>query len=291
LDSMLELAIDELNKKNYIQGKQILESILKKDPNHADAWYNLGVCLSEIGLIKDSIEALEKCITLKPDYEYAYVALGFSYSKLGNLELASNALEKAIKLEPNDFYALRNLGGVLAMQGNYLRAITIFSQAMQIKPDAYDIQFGLANAYEKIENFEEASKWYNNLLESDAPESIQKLAEEGLTRISMTELKIVGPRMDAVLYMSSALKKFAKMELNKIKIITFEIAMLGEKGFNINDPSIRYTLDSMEGDFSGLQLVCYMYVGLKTIDPNAPPVADLAEEYKAALEMFGEEKN
>ena len=44
--------IEELSKKNYIQGKQILESILKKDPKHAVALYNLVVCLSEIGLLQ-----------------------------------------------------------------------------------------------------------------------------------------------------------------------------------------------------------------------------------------------
>jgi len=291
LDSILELAIEELNKKNYIQGKQILESILEKDPNHADALYNLGVCLSVIGLLKDSVEALEKCIAIKPDYEYAYVALGFSYSKLGNLELATSALEKAVKLEPNDFYALRNLGGVLAMQGNYDRAITMFNLAKHLRPDANDILFGLANAFEKNKNLAEASKWYKRVLELDAPDNIKKLAEEGLTRIAMTDLKGKGPRMDAIMYMTSALEKLANMELNEIKKITYEIAMLGQKGFDINDPSISHTLDSMEGDFSGLALVCYLFVGFKKIDPNSPPVADLAEEYKTAMDMFRKDKN
>lgn len=291
MDGILELAIEELSKKNYIQGKQILESILKKDPNHADALFNLGVCLSEIGLLQDSVEALEKCITIKPDFEYAYVALGFSYGKLGNLELACSALEKAVKLEPNDFYALRNLGGVLVMQGNYDRAITMFNLAKHQQPDAYNILFGLADAYEKNKHFAEASKWYKRVLELDTPDDIKKLAEEGLTRIAMDELKGKGLRGDAVMYMLSALEKFANKELHDIKKITYEIAMRGQDGLDINDPSITHTLVSMEGTYSGLALVCYMFVGLKKINPNSPPVADLAEEYKTALDMFRKEKN
>ena len=86
-------------------------------------------------------------------------------------------------------------------------------------------------------------------MELDTPDYIKKLAEEGLTRIAMVELKNKGLRMDAIMYMSSALDKFANMDLNEIKKITFEIAMLGQKGLDINDPSIRHTLDSMEGDF------------------------------------------
>jgi hypothetical protein len=48
LDSILELAIEELNKKNYIQGKQILESILKKEHKYLlgkDSGDNRLVCM------------------------------------------------------------------------------------------------------------------------------------------------------------------------------------------------------------------------------------------------------
>ena len=68
--------------------------------------------------------------------------------------------------------------------------------------------------------------------------------------------------------------------------ITFEIAMVGQGGLDINNPNSKYTLDSMPGEFTGLQLLCYMYTGFQFIDPSADIGADLSEEYQTALNML-----
>jgi hypothetical protein len=61
--------------------------------------------------------------------------------------------------------------------------------------------------------------------------------------------------------------------------------MLGTKGIKVNDPDKRYTLKSMEGTFSGLQLVCYQFVGFKRIAPQLDIGFDLSKEYEAALRI------
>jgi len=38
-----------------------------------------------------------------------------------------------------------------------------------------------------------------------------------------------------------------------------------------------------------MQLISYMYVGLKQMDPNLDPGIDLENEYKTALDLFGKE--
>jgi hypothetical protein len=53
------------------------------------------------------------------------------------------------------------------------------------------------------------------------------------------------------------------MSHEQVKKIGAEIAILGRSGFDVNNPAKRYQVKSMEGDFSGLQLVCYMYVASK----------------------------
>jgi len=70
------------------------------------------------------------------------------------------------------------------------------------------------------------------------------------------------------------------------KAITMEIDFLGRAGFRINEPEKRYNLKSLKGDFSGLQLVSYMYVGLKQIAPEADPGIDLSKEYATALDFL-----
>jgi len=71
----------------------------------------------------------------------------------------------------------------------------------------------------------------------------------------------------------------------EIQKIGFEIAILGQSGLDTNDSSQKYTLRSMPGNFSGLELVSMMYVAFKIVAPEQDVGFDLAREYQAALEM------
>lgn len=53
----------------------------------------------------------------------------------------------------------------------------------------------------------------------------------------------------------------------------------------MNDLAKKYRLKKMPGEFSGLQLVCYMYVGFKQIAPEQDIGFDLAEEYEDAAAL------
>lgn len=54
-----------------------------------------------------------------------------------------------------------------------------------------------------------------------------------------------------------------------------ETALLGRQGLRINGPDTRYTLRSMEGEFSALNLLCLMHVGVRSFDPSADTGASL----------------
>lgn len=56
--------------------------------------------------------------------------------------------------------------------------------------------------------------------------------------------------------------------MKEIQDISFKIGLKGRSGLDINDPQRKYQIIFMPGTFSGLQLVCYMYVGFKLIAPE-----------------------
>ena len=66
-------------------------------------------------------------------------------------------------------------------------------------------------------------------------------------------------------------------------ICSLEIALLGQNGLQINDPKIRYDLKSKPGDYSGLQLLSMMHVGIKQLDPKADTESGLDREYAFAM--------
>jgi hypothetical protein len=72
--------------------------------------------------------------------------------------------------------------------------------------------------------------------------------------------------------------------------VTFEVAMLGRSGFDINSPDKKYTLKSLPGHFSGLHLVSMMYVAMKSMVPTTDVGIDLSKEYAEAKRLFALEK-
>ena len=75
------------------------------------------------------------------------------------------------------------------------------------------------------------------------------------------------------------------MARDEVQKITLEFAMLGAKGLSVNDPSKKYQLRSLPGDFTGLHLLCLEYVGFKIIDPAVDIGFDIAAEYAEALQL------
>lgn len=86
----------------------------------------------------------------------------------------------------------------------------------------------------------------------------------------------------ATMYCLDALQRFEDMERQQILGIVSEIAMLGRSGLDYASSEQKYTLRSLPGQYSGLHLMCLMYVGFKIVDPAADIGMDLADAYAAA---------
>lgn len=95
--------------------------------------------------------------------------------------------------------------------------------------------------------------------------------------------------MASVMYCLSALQRFENMPRQDILKIVSEIALLGQSGLDYASPEQRYRLAAIPGEtFSGLQLMCLMYVGFKDIQPTVDVGMDLQEPYEMALKLHQE---
>ena len=254
--------------------------------------YNYGVCLSEMGRVEESVAPLKACTEAEPDYAHAHAALGFSYVKLGELDKAEATLRSAADKLPDDLWINRNLAGLLAKRGKHEDAKPYFERALAANPQDVGTLYGLALNLEQLgpQNHEQAISIYQRIIELEPNSPIATEAKKALSRLAqgtMKEKADGGLRMDAVMYMTGAFETFENMEQQELAKVVFEIAKLGESGLSINDPDKRYTLKSLDGDFSGLQLLSMMHVGLKQIDPSLDTQSGLDAEYEAAKTMAG----
>lgn len=289
--SRLDDALHKLNQGKLQEGQQILEALRRQDPDNPQVLYNLGMCYSEQGMFDRSIEVLDHCITVAPDFSNAYAALGFSYEHQGETQKALEVLEEARARAPQNFYILKNLGSIYGKLGRIEDAIECLGAANEVQPDTPEVLYGLAYAYEQQGLINTADLIYIKLLQMETPEEIAELARAARTRIGMDSLKSQGLRIDAVMYCVDALETFEDMSQSEVQTIAFEIAMLGRQGLDINDAAQQYQLKSLPGDFSGLRLLSYMYVGFQILDPSVDIGADLSEEYQMARKMFKEQSD
>lgn len=86
--------------------------------------------------------------------------------------------------------------------------------------------------------------------------------------------------------------RVALKDIEDVRSITFEIATIGINGIDYASTEQQYSLRSIPDEkFSGLQLLCLMYVGFKTIDPAADTSIDLQAPYDMALKLYQAKKN
>ena len=285
----LDDALKLLKSGRLREGREILEGLVENDPENVNILYNLGMCYSELGSIDKSIETLEKCVTLAPQHANALTALAFSYSRRGEYEKALGKLKIALEIDPDNFFALKNYGAVLAKLRRHEEAITYLEKANRLVPDSPEVLYGLGLAYQEKGDLKTADDLFKKVVQVDKDAKITELARTARREIAMQTLKSKGLRVDAVMYCLGALELLSSKPRNEIQLITSEIAFLGRRGLDINNPEKKYHLNSLTGDFTGLHLLCYMYVGFRILDEELDIGADLSSEYKAALRLFSKQ--
>ena len=279
-------ANEHLKKKDFEQAKTLLEELIQTEPDHGVALYNLGMIYTELGNPTKAVNTLQRCVELGQDNANVYVALGYAHSKLGNQNKAKELFLSALELEPNNPYALRNLGALYGKETNYESAIQYLERSFSINPSDATTAYGLGMCYFDIGDLTNADRYLRKTIEIDEFSPLSQMAKDLMREIAAINLKAQGFRTDAVFYCITAINLFDKIGPAETKRITFEIGIKGQQGLDINNPSKKYTLDSLNGTFTGLQLVSYMYVGFKRISPDMDVGIDLSEEYSAACRLI-----
>ena len=114
-------------------------------PQDAEAQYNLGITLQELGKLEDAIASYRQAIALKPDYVKAHNNLGGMLKELGRLEEAKTSYTQAILLKTDDDKAHYNLGNTLKELGKLDEAEASYRQAITFKPDFVEAHANLGS--------------------------------------------------------------------------------------------------------------------------------------------------
>ncbi|WP_139559698.1 tetratricopeptide repeat protein [Methylotetracoccus oryzae] len=277
-----------LQSGRYDEAKPLLETALQANPRDHDALYNLGMVYSDEGRLAEAIELLRRATDAQPDYVNAWVALGVAALRSGDTEAGQTALERAIELDPANPHALRSLGTLGLMNGQTDRGIELLRRAVALSPDDPVSRLTLAKGLidQDIErNTLEADGLLREVLRLSPQGEVAEKAKEALGKLAAIRFRGgagEGVRPDALHYCLDAFERFDGMGRDTLMPIVMEMANLGQGGLPVNDPTKKFRLQLLHGEFSALQIVCMMHVGLKQIDPNLDSGFDIDKEYAAA---------
>ena len=142
----------------YDEGIDLMQKILKKNPNHAGALNYIGYSWADRDLKLEEAQALiEKAAKLKPGDGYITDSLGWVHFKRGNLKEARKYLLQAYQLISKEPAILEHLGDLFLAEhkrenarDSYRKALRLIIQATKKKPASGPILKDQKRLEEKI---------------------------------------------------------------------------------------------------------------------------------------------
>jgi len=165
---------------------------IRLKPDNAEAYYNRGIAYYLKGDYDKAIADYSEAIRLKPDDVAAYNNRGIAEGLKGDYGKSMADLREAIRLQPDYVKAYNSLAWLLAVcpdpnVRNGAKAIEYAKKACELSGWKIPVYFDtLASAYAEAGDFDNAIKWENKSLASNA--SYATLERMGL-RLSLYEQK------------------------------------------------------------------------------------------------------
>lgn len=132
------------------------------NPSNADAKYNLGKILDELGNPEAAITCYLQSINLRPDFVHGYFNLANAFKTLGKLEEAIIHFKEAIRLRPNEPNLHSNLGTVFQELGHLDQAEDCYKKSIQLKPNDAVAYNNLGSLQKEMHEFENALSNFSN---------------------------------------------------------------------------------------------------------------------------------
>ncbi len=278
-----------LNNGKRDDGILLLELLLSDDPDDGNVLFNLGMAYSDAGELNHAIEHLRHLTQADPNHTHGRIALGVALLRARKTDEGIGELQTAVAQDPNDLWARRNLGAGLIQAQRFNEALEHLRRATELAPTDQAAWFGYGQALQFSGNMQEADQVYIKVIGMNEFGEIAERARKARSKFAEQSFHSATPdtpRMDAVMYCLGALQDFEKLTLEQVQAIGLEIAILGTRGIDVNNPNSRYTLKSLPGEFSGLHLLSLQYVAFKQIAPDQKIGFDLSAEYQTALKLF-----
>jgi len=116
------------------QAKQWFREVTRIVPEHAQAWFQLGVCADAQGNSIESERYFRRVLEINPANPQAMINLGLTYYRRNNLAEAEKYFKRALQTSPGNGQAMFNLANIRLRQNNAQEAERLFRETVENNP-------------------------------------------------------------------------------------------------------------------------------------------------------------
>jgi Flp pilus assembly protein TadD/transglutaminase-like putative cysteine protease len=146
-DELLEAGLAALNSAHPRAAIPLFQRVVELDPQHKQAWNDLGLAYLRLGKFDEATAAFRKQIGVNAYDEHAYNYLGVTLQQQQKFAEAADAFRRQIEVNPLDPIAHAALGQLFLDQHKYAEAIPELDKATVLTPDNAGLHVSLGNAY------------------------------------------------------------------------------------------------------------------------------------------------
>ncbi|MBE7564008.1 tetratricopeptide repeat protein [Acidithiobacillus sp. HP-6] len=129
------LGVSLMERDDEVASERIFRHALEIDPDHSDTLLNFAVLLTRQKHLNEAEQLLKHALVVRPDYLHAYCNLGFVLSEQKRYAEAEEVLNKALDLQPESLMALVNITVPLFARKAYDKAEKILREILRQDPD------------------------------------------------------------------------------------------------------------------------------------------------------------
>ena len=128
--------IELYRQKNFTEAAQILKSAVKKNPADEQAWFYLGLALTqEPKELKNATKAFETAIKLNPNSAASHTGLSYVLLRRNKFSEALREAQTALRIEPGIANAHYVVGVVRVNEDAYEEALAEANEAIRLNPN------------------------------------------------------------------------------------------------------------------------------------------------------------
>jgi tetratricopeptide (TPR) repeat protein len=163
--------------KNYEAAIQSYGRAIRRRPNYADAYNNLGNMLREVGKNLQAVRNYEKALEYEPGHYFANLNLAQIHYTLNRLDKASDYYAKALAIRPTE-YIYNILSNTYFKNDKVDKAIAVLKDAMKTYGRKANFLNNLGILYVFGKDFEKAEQTFSEVLRQNAND-VQALLNMG----------------------------------------------------------------------------------------------------------------